>query len=99
MKLETFEQWKRKICEGVFDALPSVAERLGYRYADVFDYICDHLDLDNNFDSILSETCRTRYNTSVYEEYMFTHHVDELKMQVALTIMRKMELSISKGVY
>lgn len=99
MKLETFEQWKQKICSGVFDVLPAVAEKLGYRYSDIFDYICEHLDLDNNFDEIVSETCRKYYNNSIYEEYMNTHHADELKMRIALTIMHLVELNISKGVY
>ena len=37
MKLETFDQWKQKICNGAIALLPAEADRIGYRYSDILD--------------------------------------------------------------
>lgn len=99
MKLETFEQWKKKICDGAVKRLYDAATSRGYRTDDIFDYVCDHIDLDNRFDEIIAKVCRREYNTSLYEEYMHTHHVDNLRMIVAFEIINEVEENIRKGVY
>lgn len=96
MKLETFEQWKAKICNGAISNLPMAS---AYRYADVLDYVCRNLDLDKNFDSIIERVTRREFGTSLYEEYMETHHTDNLKRQVAEEIIAVMEEKIKEGIY
>lgn len=99
MKLETFEQWKKKICDGAVKRLYECAEARGYRASDIFDYVCDHIDLDNQFDEIITKVCRETYNTSMWEEYMHTHHCDMLRYYVAGEIINRVEENIRKGVY
>jgi hypothetical protein len=99
MKLETFDQWKQKICNGAIAMLPAEADRIGYRYSDILDYICEHIDLDHEFDNIIGEVCRREFNTSIYEEYMHTHHTDNLKRSVAQEIMANVLGNIQRGVY
>lgn len=96
MKLETFDQWKAKICNGAISKLPMAS---AYRYADVLDYVCRNLDLDKNFDSIIERVTRREFGTSLYEEHMKTHHVDNLRQSVAEEIIAVMEEKIKEGIY
>lgn len=96
MKLETFDQWKAKICNGALGNLPKVTD---YRYSDVLDYICDHLDLDKNFDTIIERVTQREFGTTIHEEYLHTHHTDNLKISVAYEIIKVMEENIKKGIY
>lgn len=97
MKLETFEQWKEKICDGALERLNATATVMGYRADDVFDYVCDNFD--DKLDEIVAKVCRKQYNTSLYEEYMHTHHVDNLRQYVAFQIIKEVEENIKKGIY
>lgn len=96
VKWPSLEQWKDKICTGAIKLLPEVSD---YRWDDVLDYVAEHLDLDRNFDVIITAVCREKYNTSMYQEWEHTHHHDNLKRFVAEKIIQLMEENIKQGKY
>lgn len=96
VKWPSLEQWKTKLIDNAMRRLPNASD---YRWTDVLDYVCEHLDLDKNFDKIFVEVCREKYDTSIYQEWQHTHHHDQLAQFIAEKIIQKMEENIQKGIY
>lgn len=50
--MTNIEQYKSEVIDGALDWLK---EHSGYRWSDVLDYICDHWDLDNEWETYFAE--------------------------------------------
>lgn len=50
--MTNIEQFKSEVIDGALDWLK---EHSGYRWSDVLDYICDHWDLDNEWETYFAE--------------------------------------------
>ena len=49
---EQMTKFKGEVCDY---ALNFLKEHSGYRWSDVLDYICEHWDLDNEFETLINE--------------------------------------------
>lgn len=77
------EMTKKEICDGSLRILPFVCEERGYRYTDIFNYVCDYLDLDNRFDEIINKMI----------------HEDNVKYAVANEIINEVEEKVKEGIF
>lgn len=56
--MTNIEQFKSEVIDGALDWLK---EHSGYRWSDVLDYICDHWDLDNEWETYFAELVETAH--------------------------------------
>ena len=102
--MTNIEQFKSEVIDGALDWLK---EHSGYRWSDVLDYICDHWDLDNEWETYFAELVEFAQVENFEVFYMrslndIKYKTDRLPQKQALSILlgnkliKRLEESLAK---
>ena len=72
-------KFKGEICDG---AITYLREHSGYRWTDVLDYICEHWDLDNEFDDLIDQCCKNNGYENFEQIYTISLNETKYKLEV-----------------
>lgn len=105
-QMTELDKYKTEVIEGALDWLK---EHSGYRWSDVLDYICDHWDLDNEWETYFDELVENAKVENFEVFYLRSlnetkYKLDRLPQKQALSILlgnkliKRLEESLTKEI-
>ena len=106
VQMTELDKYKSEVIDG---ALEWLKEHSGYRWSDVLDYICDHWDLDNEWETYFDELVESA-NVEKFEVFYLRslnetkYKMDRLPQKQALSILignkliKRLEESLTKEI-
>ena len=106
VQMTELDKYKSEVIDG---ALEWLKEHSGYRWSDVLDYICDHWDLDNEWETYFDELVESA-NVEKFEVFYLRslnetkYKMDRLPQKQALSILignkliQRLEESLTKEI-
>lgn len=106
VQMTELDKYKSEVIDG---ALEWLKEHSGYRWSDVLDYICDHWDLDNEWETYFDELVESA-NVEKFEVFYLRslnetkYKTDRLPQKQALSILlgnkliKRLEESLTKEI-
>lgn len=106
VQMTELDKYKSEVIDG---ALEWLKEHSGYRWSDVLDYICDHWDLDNEWETYFDELVKNA-NVENFEVFYLRslnetkYKMDRLPQKQALSILlgnkliKRLEESLTKEI-
>lgn len=106
VQMTELDKYKSEVIDGALDWLK---EHSGYRWSDVLDYICDHWDLDNEWETYFNELVESAKVENFEVFYLRSlnetkYKLDRLPQKQALSILlgnkliKRLEESLTKEI-
>ncbi len=106
VQMTELDKYKSEVIDG---ALEWLKEHSGYRWSDVLDYICDHWDLDNEWETYFDELVESAKVENFEVFYLrslneIKYKLDRLSQKQALSILlgnkliKRLEESLTKEI-
>lgn len=106
VQMTELDKYKSEVIDG---ALEWLKEHSGYRWSDVLDYICDHWDLDNEWETYFNELVESAKVENFEVFYLRSlnetkYKLDRLPQKQALSILlgnkliKRLEESLTKEI-